>query len=439
MTDTAPADTYLGLLKSLPAVRRLWIGGAISTFGDAVQGVALIWLATQTPSPGLSVAIVATALYLPGVVIGPVAGTIADRLDRRLLLLTADVLRVLTAALVPLAFTYVGLWLVAAVTLVHASVTALFNAAQMAALPDMTGTHSLVRANGLLSSTNYAMFVVGPAVGGFLVAGTPLPVPFLLNAVTFAFSAVMVVLIPATAMAAPGREEHVTFLADLRGGIRYARERRPILLFMLIGVVATVGFAPAPVALPTFASEELAAGSVGFGLLASIGSVGYAVGAAVTGRVVKPTQAATAMAAGFFAMGVATVALAGAPSLLVALALVALRTAFNGVTLVAGVSMQQRMAPSALRGRVVTLTNSVHELPRPFILPFAGLVVDAVGTRPVFAAMGVVIVLAGLIAMGARETLRRSVDEVEDADDVDKVDEVDHVDKVDKVVEEDDA
>ncbi|MFG2107732.1 MFS transporter [Micromonospora chersina] len=408
MTSTAPV-TYVGLLRSLPALRRLWAGGAISTFGDAVQGVALIWLATRTSSPGLSVSIIATALYLPAVVIGPFAGTIADRLDRRCLLLTADVLRVATACLVPLAFTHAGLWLVVAITLVHSALTALFNAAQTAALPDLTGPGSLVRANGLLSSTNYAMQVVGPAVGGFLVAGTPTAVPFLLNAATFAFSAGAVLLIPAAALAGPARDGHVTFLADLRTGVRYARHRPPIVLYMLIGIVATLGFSPAPVVLPAFATE-LDVGSVGFGLLSSLGGLGYAVGSVLVGMLVKPERAATAMAVGFLAMGAATLALAVAPGLALAAVLVALRSGCNAVTLVTGISMLQRIVPSALRGRIMTLTNSVQELPRPFILPFAGVVVDTAGARWVFAAMGFFIMLSGVIAVAARGTLQSAQD-----------------------------
>jgi hypothetical protein len=408
MTSTAPV-TYVGLLRSLPALRRLWVGGAISTFGDALQGVALIWLATRTSSPGLSVSIVTTALYLPAVVIGPFAGTIADRLDRRRLLVTADLLRVATAGLVPLAFLHAGLWLVVAITLVHSALTALFTAAQTAAVPDLTGPGSLVRANGLLSSTNYAMQVVGPAVAGVLVATTPTAVPFLLNAATFVFSAGTVLLIPAAALAAPARDEHVTFLADLRTGVRYARHRPPIVLYMLIGIVATVGFAPAPVALPNFATE-LDVGSVGFGLLSSIGSLGYAVGSVLVGMLVKPARAATAMAAGFLAMGAATLALAVAPGLALAAVLVALRSGCNAVTLITGLSMLQRMVPSALRGRIITLTNSVQELPRPFLLPVAGVVVDATGARPVFAAMGVFIMLSGVIATGARRTLQSAQD-----------------------------
>jgi MFS family permease len=404
MTSTAPV-TYVGLLRSQPALRRLWMGGAISTFGDAVQGVALIWLATRTSSPGLSVSIVATALYLPAVVLGPFAGTIADRLDRRRLLVTADVLRVATAGLVPVAFLHGGLWPVVALTLVHSALTALFAAAQTAAVPDVTGPGSLVRANGLLSSTNYAMAVVGPAIGGFLVAGTPTAVPFLLNAATFVFSAGMVLLIPGTVLAAPAHDEHVTFVADLRTGVRYARHRPPILLYMLIGIVATVGFAPAPVALPIFAAE-LDAGSIGLGLLSSISSLGYATGSVLVGMLVKPARAASAMAAGFLSMGAATLALAVAPNLVLAAVLVTMRSGCNAVTLVIGLSMLQRMVPSALRGRIITLTNSVHELPRPFILPFAGVVVDATGVRSVFAAMGVFIMLSGVIATAASTTLR---------------------------------
>ena len=413
MTGEAPAATYLGLVKHVPAIRWLWLGAAVSNFGDAVQGVALIWLVTRTSSPGLNIAIVAICLYLPTVIVGPVAGTVADRLSRRHLLIAADVSRIVTASVVPFAFTHIGLWPVYAVTVAHSAVGALFGAAQTAALPDVSGQESLVRANSLLYATNYSMGVVGAALGGLLAAATPLPVPFLVNGGTFAFSAAMMLVIRAAAMRTPSRPGSSTYLADLHAGARYARRHPPVRLYMLIGAIATVGFAPAPIALPVFATHELAAGSIGYGLLVSIGGTGYAVGSALTGRKVRPSQAANAMAAGYLAMGLATLALAAAPDLPVALLLVGLRTAFNAVLIVTGVSILQRMLPSEIRGRVFTLTNSVHELPRPFILPFAGILVDEVGARPVFAAMGTVIVVAGIIALRYREVLREAEPDVE--------------------------
>jgi DHA3 family macrolide efflux protein-like MFS transporter len=405
MTQAQAPDSYLGLLRATPPFRWLWLGTGVSTFGDAVQGVALIWLATQAPSPGLTVAVIATSLYLPQIVLGPFAGAIADRFNRRHLMVGADAARVATALAVPFAATFVGIWSVAGVTLVHAALGTLFYAGRNAALPEVTGTESLVRANGLLSSTNTAVAVAGAAIGGGLVAVTPLAAPFALNAATFAASGLLVLFIPATLMASPARAGKSTYLGDVRSGLSYARGQPPVLVYMLIGAVATIGFAPAPAVIPVFATQELGVDSVGLGLINGVSAIGYTLGAALIGRWARPRNAATAMAIGYLAMGGATLLLAVAPNLAFVLVLILLRTGFNAISVVTGMSILQAMLPNEVRGRVYTLTGSVHEVPRPLILPTAGFMIDAIGARVVFAGMAVFIVGSGLVGLRWRRLL----------------------------------
>jgi MFS family permease len=407
--DATPAEarvTYTGLVLRRPDFRWLWLGSGGSRFGDAVHGVALVWLATHTASPGLAVGLIAFALYTPPIVVGPFAGALADRFDRRRLLIGADLLRVTTAAVVPLAFVTVGLPAVIAATLAHSLISTLFNAAYNAALPEVAGRDRVVAANGLMQTTGYLTSIAGAGIGGVLVAFTPLALPFLVNAVTFAWSAAMVWLVTPRLLAVGAGARRSSYVASLGEGLGYARRQPAVLLYMLIGVVATIGFSPAPVAVVGLANQTLHAGSQGYGLLQAASSLGYAAGAALAGRLISRQHAAGAMAAGYLAMAAGTVALALSGSLWVATPVMLLRSACNSVLMVTGVSIVQLKVENEYRGRVFTLIGSAQELPRPFILPLAGAFMDVVGVSVTLLLMSVFIALAGLIAVAARPALR---------------------------------
>lgn len=405
----APPVPYSRLVRERAGFRWLWCGGAVSALGDAIHLVALIWLATQTSAPGLNVAVVATSLYLPGVVLGPFAGAIADRFDRRRLLILADLSRIVTALAIPLAYSRSTIWVVAAASLVHTSVEALFNAARNAALPQVTGPDAVMAGNGLLSTTATAMSVAGAALSGLLLSTGEVVVPFAVNAATFAISATFVALLPRAPMAAPPRPAGITYLRSIRHGMRYAWVHPPVMVYMLIGAIATVGFAAAPVALPALLTDELGVGSVGFGLAQAVSAVGYTIGAVWTGRWITSGTGPLAMACGYLAVGLATLGLACTRLLWLALVLIAVRTAANAVSVVTGSSILQAMLPNDVRGRVCTLTGSVHEVPRLAILPVAGVVVDSWGARVVFVAMSLFICTAGIVAWSRRQMLAPDV------------------------------
>lgn len=398
--------TYTGLVRGHPDLRRLWLGSGVSQFGDAVQGIAVLWLATRGSAIGVPLGLVSLALFAPPVIVGPFAGVLADRLHRRRILIGSDLLRVVTAAALPLAYVTFGLPAVDIVIVIHSTLSTLFGAAYNAALPEVAGSDRVVTANGLMQVTGYLAGVAGAGAGGVLVATTPMALPFIVNAATFAWSARMSSLVTPRLLATGAEGERTSYLASLRAGLVYVRSERPVFLYAVIGLVATFGFAPAPVTIVALVKLALHADSVGYGLVQVAIILGFAAGAGLAGRLVTRSNAVPVMAAGYLGMAAGTAIFGQSTSIWLATLIMLVRGACNGVLLVAGVSIIQLLVPNEYRGRVFTLVESAQELPRLAILPLAGVLIDSIGIRTIFTLMSIFIGLAGVIALIAAPALR---------------------------------
>ncbi len=357
------------------------------------------------------------ALLAPPMLVGPLLGAFIDRTNRKVFLLLSDGLRAILTALIPVVFLLYGLPGVLLITLLHSILTQLFAVAYASVLPDAVGEGRLTSANGLIHTTLHLGRIVGSGLGGILMATGNIFTPFWANAVTFLLSGLLILglpwppsLKPSTRREGKGnpvRETRPSYFKSLWEGFLYLRDQKPLWLYMAIGLVGTIGFAPAPVALVILAKEELGASSVGYSLLQALTTVGLAAGAFLVGRAAQDRQAATVMALGYLAMGITTLFLGWAPSLWVAAGLVLLRSGFNSVLSIPRLSLLQQMVPSAYRGRVFTWVSTVIELPRAIVLPLAGVLIDLVGVRVVYTAMAIAIAVAGGLAFQGRHVFER--------------------------------
>ncbi|HEX7314297.1 MAG TPA: MFS transporter [Pyrinomonadaceae bacterium] len=188
--------TYRQLLASNADFRRLWAGQVISEVGDWLNNIAVLALAIQLAgagSVGLAVATYAIARHLPLFIFGPVAGVVVDRVSRRRVMIAADVARAVLALGFLLANRSASLALIYVVGASLFSVSAFFNAAKRASIPNLVGsTEELLAANSLSASTTAATIAVGSALGGVVATALGRDTVFVLNALTFLASAEMI-------------------------------------------------------------------------------------------------------------------------------------------------------------------------------------------------------------------------------------------------------
>jgi MFS family permease len=188
--------TYRGLLSRNADFRRLWTGQVVSEIGDWLNNIAVLALAIELAGParqGHAVAVYAIARHLPLFVFGPVAGVVVDRVDRRRVMIAADIARAALALGFLLAQKFSTLPLIYAVGASLFSVSAFFNAAKRATLPNLVArTDDLLAANSLSASTTAATIAVGSALGGLVATFAGRESVFVINAATFLLSALMI-------------------------------------------------------------------------------------------------------------------------------------------------------------------------------------------------------------------------------------------------------
>ena len=373
---------------------RLWIGQGTSFVGDAVSMVALVVLVVQITGSASAVGGALVARLLPTIA-SPLAGVIADRVDRRVLLVASDLARaVLVLGLVfarDLATIYVLVFLMGLAR-------TLFNPTIRAAFPSVVGGGDLTRANALISGTFSTSIMVGPALGGLLVAGIGVDAAFLADTVTYLVSAILLSTVP---LPHPRREseEEAGFVRDLRSGFGYLLGAR-VPLAIVVGAFLTILTINATVPAEVFlAKETFGAGDAGYGLLVSLWGGGMVIGSAMMAVLGDRINLVLLYFLSIFVGACALVGTGLAPSFVLALGALTVEGAATGIDNVATDTILQKRVPEAFLGRVFSIRFLGYSAGEALAYPLGGLLVDAIGPSSTYLLAGIATAAAGLIVL----------------------------------------
>jgi MFS family permease len=372
---------------------RLWIGQGTSFVGDAVSMVALVVLVVQVTGSASAVGGALVARLLPTIA-SPLAGVIADRVDRRVLLVASDLARaVLVLGLVfarDLATIYVLVFLMGLARTV-------FNPTIRAAFPSVVGGGDLTRANALISGTFSVSETAGPALGGLLVATMGVDAAFVLDAVTYVVSAAMLSLTP---LARPQREEDgAGFGEDLKAGFTYLAGAR-VPLAIVLGAFLTVLTINITIPAEFFlATETFDAGNAGYGLLVGLYGGGMVLGSALMAALGDRVRLLPFYFIGVFASALALVGVGLSPAFVFALGALVVAGVANGTENVTTDTILQKRVPDAFLGRVFSVRFLGFSIGEVFAYGMGGAIVDASGARFTYLLAGAATTAAGLVVL----------------------------------------
>ncbi|MDP8900510.1 MAG: MFS transporter [Actinomycetota bacterium] len=385
-------DADNSLLKNA-RFRRLWIGQGLSFVGDAVSMVALVLLVVEVSGNASAVGGVLVARLLPTLA-SPFVGVLADRLDRRAVLVASDLSR--AVLVIGLIFARDLPVIYALVFLLGAAQT-IFNPTVRAAFPGVVGGGDLTRANALISSTFSFSVMAGPALGGVLVASVGVELAFLLDALSFLASAALLSTIRLPALERDGGEEG--YFEELRVGFGYLTSARVPLAIVAGAFLATLTANATIPAEAFLAKDTFGAGDVGYGLLASLWGGGMILGSALAAVLGGRTNLVSLYFVSIFATALALVGVGLSPTFALALGAVAVAGAANGVDNVATDTVLQERVPDAFLGRVFAARFMTFSAGEALAYPLGGLLVDATGPRPTYLLAGAATAVAGLFVV----------------------------------------
>jgi MFS family permease len=386
--------------------RLLWIGQAVSLLGDGIYLVAIAWLVYDISNEPGALAVVGFAWTLPQVAGLLLAGVLSDRIERRRLLVTADLIRLASISVIAaLALAdSAELWHLVVLVVFYGFGEALFQPAFTAIVPDVVPREELLQANALKELMEpIGLRFAGPALGGLLIALFDVGVAFVLDAATFAVSAVAVALMTRQP---PPREAAGSMRRDLLEGFGYVRANA-WLWATLVGAALFLflTFGPFEVLLPYIIRNDLGGDADTFGLVLAAGGLGSILAALLLSRTGVPRRYVTFMW-GAWCVGdllVVLLAIAGAAWQMCLIALVSFGLGTMGMMV--WNTMMNTIVPAEMLGRVSSFDWFVSTSLIPLSFAATGPVAELIGARTTLAVSGVLgaLTLVFLFIPGVRD------------------------------------
>ena len=386
--------TYRELL-AIPAFRRLWLGQAVSYFGDMMNTTGLAIMLLLITHSAVVIALGFVSRAVPLILFGLIAGPVVDRFNRQGLMIAADIVRAVIMVGIPfLALHWLpGVFIGMAVA---ATASTFFNPAKQAIVPSLVQPKQLVKANSLILASERAMDLLGYAIAGIIAAFSWAPL-FFVDAATYIFSAITLLGVPDLLKEA--RHQHLRIVDDVLAGLRFVARNVTLRSTMTLTTITALSMGLTYPALVVLAYRSLRAGAIGYGFLEAVIGAGAAVGALMVPRLMRQYKAGVLILTGVALIGVGY-ALAGLlGSFILALLFLFVCGVANTLYLVPLLSVTQSEAPDYIRGRVMSFRFLVAQGGLLAGIALAGPLTDRVGAPLVFGAAGLILASAALTGL----------------------------------------
>ena len=369
---------------------KLWTGQTVSELGSVVTRTAVPLVALLVLGAGpTEMALLVVAGSLAVLLVGLFAGAWVDRLPRRPLLIASDAVRAVLLLSIPVAFAAGALQMeqLYLVTFLEGCLGVLFSAAYPAYVPSLIGIDRVVEGNSKLATSSSLAEIGGPGLAGALVQFFSAPFAILVDAVSFAVSAVSLILIRTPEPPRPPRTTTTAIRHEIVEGLALVRHHPVLFPIVMRSVVAHVAGSFYGVLYTIYLIDELHLPPLILGVVVSAGGVGSLVGSLFASRVIRALGLGPALiwtAVGASALGILT-PLAGGPILLATIMVLIPQLFGDGLQTIEGVaelSIIQGLSPDRVLGRVnATLEVFSHGIAYPIGALTAAAVAGVIGVR----------------------------------------------------------
>lgn len=371
--------------------RKLLLSNVVTTTGFWFTYIALFTRFVFEANVGpVSVATLSFVGLLPALLLGPVAGGIADRFDRRRLMYGAEfasaVLLVVLLVERSTAVAYTAFFMLSALT-------ELYKPAQRAVITQIVPEEDFLAANGLLSSTSTIARIAGPGVAGAIVAFVDPEVLFAVDAVSYLLSGLVLFRLPSYTV---DDSEHQSFGVEFREGLAFVRNRGTLLLVLAVSVVAYGAVGVYNALLPVYVREVLDLGSTTFGVLTTGTSLGAFIGGVGLSWFGDDVSELFWLGVALVIVGAGVLTVVAVPAVgVVVVVVVAMGLGFSAVGAIA-LTMVQKLSGSEFTGRSVGIYRGANKGSQLAAMVLGGVAAAASGVSAVFVVVGTVLACLGV-------------------------------------------
>jgi MFS family permease len=370
---------YIDLVRGNRNFRLLWLSQVISNFGDWF-GILAIYALIQTYSGSeflLGLIIVVKMLSLA--FFSPIAGYITDRFNRKRLMVWCDLSRGVIVLGFLLIISFETLWLAYVLTALQMMVSAIFQPAKTSSIPNVTTEQELVNANILSAASWSVIFTTGMAVGGLATAWLGTDLVFIINSVTYFYSAWVIYLavVPQEVMSDEEKKRTRNPMIGIKEGFVYLIKNGHVLRPALAKGTMTMCLGALVYLLIIVAEEILMMGSIGLGLLYAARGIGTGIGPVAGRRIFKKEKNwVTAMGGSMVLCGVFYLAVGLTNSLVLMFLLVMFAHMASGSNWVMSTVLLQRRTPDTFRGRAFSTEWLLFTLAQSISVTAASLILE---------------------------------------------------------------
>jgi len=382
---------FTELLRSNRNYRYTWIGQVVSEVGDHYNNIAVFSLVLANTKSGLVVAGILLARGAAVMLGGPIAGVLLDRMDRKRLMITSDLVRAVIALLFILGIPAGRTWLLYILSGGLMFASPFFTSGRAAILPTIASKDELHTANSLTQLTQWSTLVIGAFLGGTSVAGFGYTLAFAFNAFSFLFSALCI-----SRLHGPGgfRSDRIALTEsrvvrpwhEYTEGLRYMRATPLILGIGLVGVGWATGGGAAQILFSIFGEVVFQRGPTGIGIIWGFAGIGLVCGALFAnyiGKRIRFESYKRVISACYVVHGASYVLFSQAPTFVGALFFIALSRAAVAVSSVLNTSQLLRHVSNDFRGRVFSTIETWTWATMMVSMAIAGLLSDHVSPRTI--------------------------------------------------------
>ena len=388
----------------------LWSGQTVSSLGDGVFTIALALTALEIGHSPIDLAYVLAARAVPSVCFALLGGVVVDRVPKRLAMLASDAVRGIAVGIVALLIANhrLQLWQLIVMSAVFGTADAFFGPASMSILPELLDESQLVQGNALSQmSGQLTQGLIGPAVGGLIVAGIGYAWSFGIDAISFVVSAACLLAMRIRTQRA---KIHGSAFAEAMEGITYVRQTRWLIASLFGAALANfVGMTPLTVLLPLLVRTVLHGSALSLGLVFAAGGAAGVLASLVVARMGAPRLRVTVLWTAYAVGGLAILAMAFAPNVWVVGLLSAIEIGLFIYGDVLWVAMMQELVPREVLGRVSSLVYLLAFSLGPLGILLGGAVAAGIGIRETLFISGLVstiICLVVILIPGVRDPER---------------------------------
>ena len=432
MSENPPGRTvgYIDVLRNNRDFRRLFMGGLVSQTGDWFNSVALFTLLLSLTGSGEAVGYILIIKLLPSFFVGPLAGVVADRFNRKTVMIVSDIVR----GLLVLGFLLVQrpeqVWIVYVLAAIEVAVSSFFDPAKSASIPNIVSREELIPANALSAASWSVTLALGAALGGVVTDAFGRNTAFVIDSISFFVSAAYISAVRLRSSTSNGRQGRLrsreqkrarrvsiadaTGVTDLIEGARYLRSNPRVMALLL--VKSGWGLGGGVLLLLTIYGKQIFPlgrdGAASIGLLYGARGLGALIGPVIAGAITSgaPRTMRQAISVAFFVSAAFYLLFAHSPVLWVALICVLGAHSGGSIQWVFSTTLLQMTVPDIFLGRVfalemalLTLTMSVSTYVTGWGVDYPGL-----GARRMATVLGVAFAVPGVAWLMLQRWLDRS-------------------------------